>query len=600
MSDLSIAVPRDELETLLTETGGAPLFPELEAARTDRDALRARASTQAVLEATAPVLENVDAIPQTTYTLYREFQRTGERYSYQNPFNLKRNRLWAAALRVFFGDDSHLETVHDYTWDVCEETNWVIPAHENRVIDLAAVGTGIDLAEMIVLIGDKMADEIVRRVRDEIDRRIFEPYLAEDPSLGWYHGTNNWNGVCNGGIGAMFLWLEEDPARLAEGLALVLDGLDVFLKTAFEADGASTEGTGYWQYGLSNVIPFAEMLRIRTEGEIDLLGLDRMADIAAYPLHVVLSPGRYASFSDCAPSISLIPGNLVRLAERTGVEELPSLMAPPAPLSYSAALPLMLRTMLWWDGERPESLRIADAVLPEGEVVRLVTEPADAPQLVLAAKAGHNAENHNQNDVGSFILHLDGEDLLCDPGRGLYSRQYFSPLRYDNIFASAYGHSVPVIGGQLQADGLEFAGELLEVAPDEKRAVIAFGDAYPVEALERATRTLSVDPEAAPGGALWIEDAFHFSGDPLPVEEVFVTWADVELDGATATLIGERADVAMTIEAPESAAFAVKALEEASIANKKEGILKRLTFDVPPAPQMQARVRVDVYPHPEA
>jgi len=413
------------------------------------------------------------------------------------------------------------------------------------------------------------------------------------------------SGPAASAIGGRFLSQLDQALVLDVGgtttdLALVLDGLDVFLKTAFEADGASTEGTGYWQYGLSNVIPFAEMLRIRTEGEIDLLGLDRLADIAAYPLHVVLSPGRYASFSDCAPSISLIPGNLVRLAERTGVEALPGLMASPAPLSYSASLPLMLRTMLWWDGERPESLEIDDAVLPEGEVVRFVTEPAGAPQLVLAAKAGHNAENHNQNDVGSFILHMDGEDLLCDPGRGLYSRQYFSPLRYDNIFASAYGHSVPVIGGQLQADGLEFAGELLEVAPDEKRVVIAFGDAYPVEALERATRALSMDREAAPGGTLWVEDAFHFSGDPLPVEEVFVTWADVELDGATATLIGERADVAMTIEAPEGAAFAVKALEEASIANKKEGILKRLTFDVPPAPQMQARVRVDVYPHPEA
>ena len=597
MSDVSIAVPQDQLEALLAQTDEPALLPELEAARADRDALLAKASTQAVMDATEDILPDTEVIPQTTYTLYREFRRTGERYSYQNLFNLKRNRLWAAALRVFFGDEGRLDTVHDYVWDICEETNWVIPAHESRTIDLTAVGTGINLTELLVLIGDRMAPEVVRRVREEIDRRIFEPYLAQDPSLTWFHGTNNWNGVCNGGIGAMFLWLEEDTARLAEGLALVLDGLDIFLRTAFEADGASTEGTGYWQYGLSNFIPFAEMLRLRTGGEIDLLGLDRLADIAAYPLHVVLSPGRYASFSDCAPSISLVPGNLIRLAERTGVDALPSLLALPAPVSYGASLPLMLRTMLWWDGQRPASLEIEDAVLPKGEVVRLVTEPAGAPPLVLAAKAGHNAENHNQNDVGSFILHMDGEELLCDPGKGLYSRQYFSPLRYENIFASAYGHSVPVIGGQLQPAGREFEGDLVEVAPDEKRVVIAFGDAYPVEALDRATRTLQMDPDAAPGGALWVEDRFHFSGEPLPVEEVFVTWADVELDGATVTLRGERADVTMTIESPEGAAFAVKALEEASLANKKEGILKRLTFNLSPAAQMQTRVRVEVLPH---
>lgn len=597
MHNIKIAQNPDALASMLSSTDGqGTLLPELERARQDLDALRDKPSTREVLRATEGVLSDLEHIPQTTYTVYREFRRTGERYSYQEPYSLKRERLWAAAVRVFLGEQSLIDAAHDYTWSICEETNWVIPAHESREIDLTAVGTALGLAEMLVLIGDQMADEVVQRVKDEIDGRIFVPYLARHDRLNWFRGGNNWNGVCNGAIGATFLWLEKDVNRLAQGLALVLEGLEVFLATAFEEDGASTEGTGYWQYGLSNCILFAEMLRTRTGGEIDLLGLSRVADIAAYPLHVVLSPGRYASFSDCSPSVDLYPGNLVRLAERTGVDGLKDLMAPPAGLECDGRLPLMVRTMLWWDGDRPEKLVITDSYLPAGEVVRFTTNPESGPQAVLAAKAGHNAENHNQNDVGSFILHVDGEDLLCDPGRGLYSRQYFSELRYENIFANSFGHSLPVIGGELQSPGREYQGKIVEVAPDENRVVIEFGDAYAVEGLESARRELLLDEDENGNATLWLRDAFQFSGEPQEVEEALMTWLDVEVDGAQAILYGERSTVAVTITAPSGVVIVLNELEEASRANAKDGVLKRMTFALPRTAETECEVRVEVTP----
>lgn len=592
-----IARSSDELKRILTQAGPTPsLLPELDEAREDPSALREAPRTQVVLQATEELLADIEHIPQTTYTPYREFQRTGERRGYQRPYFLKRSRLWAAGIRVFLGDDSLIDVVHDYTWNICEESNWVAPAHERLEVDLMAVGTAMGLAEMLILIGDQMADEVVQRVRDEIERRIFVPYLERHEDFWWFHGSSNWNGVCNGGIGATFLWLEEDEERLAQALAFVLEGLEVFLDTAFEEDGASTEGMGYWQYGLSNFIPFSEMLRQRTGGEIDLLSRDRMRDVAAYPLHVVLSPGRYATFSDCRPVIRLYPGNLTRLAERTGVDGLVSLMAPPAPLGDGIRhLPMMLRNLLWWDGSRPEQLIVTDSCLPAGEVVRLVAHAPDGATVVLAAKAGHNAENHNHNDVGSFILHVDGEDLLCDPGPGLYSRQYFSKSRYENVFANSYGHSVPCIGGKLQSAGREFEGELVEFSPEEKRVVIEFGDAYPIEELRSARRELHMAAEEGKAGTIWLEDIFTFAGEPAEVEEAFVTWLDVEISGATATLRGKRHIARLTIEEPAGATFALTDLEEDSRANAKEGVLKRLTFLLGQALQVQGRVRIEVH-----
>ena len=73
---------------------------------------------------------------------------------------------------------------------------------------------------------------------------------------------------------------------------------------------------------------------------------------------------------------------------------------------------MMLRNMLWWDGKYHEGGPVGDAYLPLGGVARLTAHTPQGSPVVLAIKAGHNDENHNQNDVGSFILHVDGESLL--------------------------------------------------------------------------------------------------------------------------------------------------------------------------------------------
>ena len=121
--------------------------------------------------------------------------------------------------------------------------------------------------------------------------------------------------------------------------------------------------------------------------------------------------------------------------------------------------------MLWWDGTRGDMPELGDVLLPQSGVARIVGRAGQKP-LVLAIKAGHNAEPHNHNDVGSFVLRAsDGVVYLCDPGAGLYNAEYFSAKRYDNVFANSYGHSVPRIGGTLQLPGREHSGTLEQSGP---------------------------------------------------------------------------------------------------------------------------------------
>jgi hypothetical protein len=252
---------------------------------------------------------------------------------------------------------------------------------------------------------------------------------------------------------------------------------------------------------------------------------------------------------------------------------------------------MLIRNLLWWDGVQAAVPTIGDAELSAPGIARLTGKTAADQPYVAAIKAGHNEENHNQNDIGSFVLHIEGENLLTDPGRGLYSRQYFGPQRYDNIFANSYGHSVPRIGGQLQAPGRQYRGELISVStePGNKSAIVEFAGAYPVEELSRATRTLAVGND----GVSYIIDAYEFS-TPRPVEEAFVTWGKVEVHGPTATVQIRKHTLQMTIETPVGARFAVESLDEACRVNQREDVLKRLTFVVPAAAQSQARVRMEV------
>ena len=592
---ISFSLSTEQLQSL--HSAHSEPIPELEVARSNIQALRAAPQTQVVLAQTQHLMDNIEKIPQTSYTFYRLFLRTGDRENYQTPYFLKRARLAAATLRLFLGQTELKDSVQDYLWNICEESNWVLPAHERCVIDLFAAETGFVLAETLLLLGDTLDAEIRHRVHTEVERRIFDPYIRYHHLDSWYRGHHNWNGVCNSSIAATFLLLEPEPERMLHALQLALTGLEVFLETAFEEDGSSTEGVAYWHYGLINFVALSEMLRARSKGAIDLLSTEKMRHIAAYPAKMQLSGSWFASFSDCDETVAFNPGIIVRLAERTGEQSLLNLLADAVKPEGDWRLTMMLRNLLWWDGNQREAVPPSDARLPDAGVARLVTLTPQGTPVIVAIKAGHNAENHNQNDVGSFIVHVEGENLLTDPGRGLYSRAYFGLHRYENIFTNSYGHSVPRIGGQLQRAGREFAGTLLESTSTQdayKQADVEFGRAYPCTDLVSARRRLLLATGDSEAGTLWLHDHFTFAETPQEVQEAFVTWFDCIVYEATALIQGQHHDLRLTIEQPQKVYFALERLEEQCKENKKPGVLRRLSVILPLATEVDVRIRMEL------
>jgi hypothetical protein len=140
-----------------------------------------------------------------------------------------------------------------------------------------------------------------------------------------------------------------------------------------------------------------------------------------------------------------------------------------------------------------------------------------AAGLFLAAKAGHNAESHNHNDVGSFIVALDGRPLLIDVGVGVYTRQTFGPQRYEIWTMQSSWHNVPEVDGVQQAAGREHAARRVQrlLGPGAAELSMDLAGAYPAEAGIRSwRRTIRLDRGGTSGGKILIDDAWEITHSP--------------------------------------------------------------------------------------
>ncbi len=497
-------------------------------------------------------------IPALPATLYLEFVRTGQREGYQGPRSQRRQMLWGLALAECLAyEGRYLDPILDLAWAICEESSWALPAHqrdltdmEHPAIDLGAAATALELAELDLLLGSALDPALGARIRYEVDRRCTTPYL-ERHDFWWLYNThlrtvNNWTAVCNAGVAGAALYLEQDMGRLAEVIARAARSLDDYLDT-FDADGGSTEGPGYWTYGFGNYTLIAHLVEQRTGGQVSFLEEERIRDIAQFPLRTVLSPGTYVNFSDCDPGVTLNAAQLTYLARRLALPALEQVARAQPAHRYSQSLIWGLRGLFWQPSDQIEGRFVPNRHDWFSEMAWMVAryDPENPDALVLAAKGGHNGEMHNQNDVGNFIVHLNGESLIPDIGRGRYTKEYFGPRRYEHLANSSLGHSVPVPNGQAQAPGKAHGAQLLlhETGTLADRMQIDMAGAYPAEAdLDSLRRTVTLH-RVAPRGWVEVIDRVRFRSGPGTFESVLTTFAEVEIEAGAVLLRGERCAV---------------------------------------------------------
>ena len=134
--------------------------------------------------------------------------------------------------------------------------------------------------------------------------------------------------------------------------------------------------------------------------------------------------------------------------------------------------------------------------LPDTGVLTAREREGDTAGLFLAAKAGHNDESHNHNDIGSFIVANNGRPLLIDPGAGVYTRQTFGPDRYQIWTMQSSWHNTPAPAGHPQAAGRAHRAADVSAALTAAAAELATG---PRRRLSRRGRRSLLAPHAAAG-----------------------------------------------------------------------------------------------------
>ncbi|KPK86167.1 MAG: hypothetical protein AMJ81_01935 [Phycisphaerae bacterium SM23_33] len=561
----------DELAGIVKDRLGSPAMPYLHDEQVRRRAV-GLAAAQGFFEYSQRQLTPDEPIGVLPHSGFREFRRTGNRTNYERLTFWRSGQIQLAAAACYLGLD-YLTYLQDLLWAECESTWWTMPAHEDRAgpIDLRVAMCGFQYAQVVELLRDSMDPEIRQRVLSEVRRRVLDEYLDPRRTFWWKAFSNNWNAVCNGAVGLAALLIEKDPGRLARTLTDVLENLPYFLG-GFAADGGCTEGPSYWRYGFSWYADFAAALYDFTAGRVNIMAGERIATICRYPLAMWVRPGEDLSFADCHQGFlsTALAVQINRFHDLPELFDLCRLSGDGSPGIAS------LSDLLLYDGRKHEPLAEGkDYHLPELGVVKL-----RRGDLTVGAKAGHNDEHHNHNDVGSFLVHRGSTFFLTDLGAPVYSRRTFSPRRYESIFCNSLGHSVPVIDGKQQGQGRDFAGTLSVDGLNgqgTKTIHIEMAGAYGQPHLRRLTRVVELPPG---GREVLLADTFVFAKRPESVAEAFMTTLPAEAaeDGSSVTIRSE-ADGAARLAAVQTAGrFTIEELREESAESRSGELIRRIVF----------------------
>ena len=440
--------------------------------------------------------------PVLTAGMYASFIRTGSRRDCEVPYFDRRRKLCSAVLHACLTNtDAFLADVEDGLWLLCEETTWAISAHaglnaahpfpddQGTIVDLFAAQTAMILSLTAQLLQTRLHADVFVRVRREVERRVLRPFMEKNDE--WWMGytrkdLNNWTPwIISNILMSANVWQYGGTALVARTCMM----LDRWL-VCVPADGGCDEGAGYWNMAGGAFLDC--LMALESMAGINLWQEDKVRRMMAYPALVYLGGGWFANFADCDARPYISGERLQYAGQKTGNAELIRMGvemwgSPLKELSDTPHLSRMLMRIL----AQPAAAAVSapnpkDVWLPDLQV-RLVARG----HLVAAMKGGHNAESHNHNDVGSFLVMAGGDMQVVDAGNMIYTAKTFSRQRYELWNCRAMYHNVPIIAGYEQQPGREFTAK--DVCCTDDGMSLDLADAYPADAgVQRCSRVFRV------------------------------------------------------------------------------------------------------------
>ena len=495
--------------------------------------------------------------------------------------------------------------------DLCTARTWVPPYHDRphfgafhgkyRKIDLGSGAVSMRIAFALDRLKGRLPPATVARAMDRLRVFIVEPYLrsarkGDFSHQGWFFGHSNWNAACHWQSVALALSILPDRMERAEFVEAAERAMPFFLG-GFSKEGYCQEGLDYWNYGFGRFLPLVLDVRRATGGKVDLGKLPRAKEAMAYAYGFQLEPFVAPRVSDgmanAPSSLNLALGRLIwpdltcERAERfnpviPGFDSL-SFLALSDDVSRSRASSdnrvLSLPSRTWF----------SDAQMYFGR-------PGGSSRVMpfsACLKGGWNGDPHNHNDVGTYVLMLGGVEMVSDPGGEEYTKRTFSPRRYESKILNSYGHPVPVVAGELQKPGTQYAAQVLDTEFSDAADVVKLdlSRAYGLDDSVKVVRTLRYDRTRR---SATISDDFK-AGKPIAFETAIITFAAVERTGDPSTFFLVNATPRRKLKVSISAEAGELAFREERLENPKRRIPTRIGVALAGnAKEGSIRIRYDV------
>ncbi|GIF39236.1 heparinase II/III domain-containing protein [Actinoplanes xinjiangensis] len=486
---------------------------------------------------------------------FARYFRDGDRDTYEQAIWGRHRRLArAVVLAAATLDPVWLDEVADGVTLFCEQSTWCWPAHDDTFtrhgsvlptvtdpyVDLGAGEVAADLAWTDHVLGaplDERFPGLRARIRHEVDRRVLRPFTERRDWhwLGLDGHVHNWNPWIHSNILIATSLLVTSPARREQLTGLVVEGIGRYA-AAVPADGAIDEGYHYWWFGALRYLETLERLgrdldpeliafphRVHLGGPWYLNHADGPARPSPHqPWHTLHRLARLAATRDTSatpetssPARDASAGRDASAARHTSAARDAEAHAaahrrPGEPVAHeSHGLGYLLQAVVdqdWIAAVPAASPLPRDVWFPSTQVLLARPAAGGTAGLTLAVKGGHNGENHNHNDVGSFIVARDGVPVLIDPGRPTYTAQTFGPRRYEIWTMRSTWHNTPSIRGVEQAAGRSFAARDVVADVDAGSLTLDLAGAYPRDDVRRWVRTARLDRTT---GTITIRDSWE-------------------------------------------------------------------------------------------
>jgi len=462
--------------------------------------------------------------PTLTAMLYLDHYETGSLRAYQLAY-FERVKTLETLLyaEILEGKGRFVRDIANGVWAICEMTSWAQPAHLNveipgaglptrdhPILALLASETSATLAAVEYFLADELDElnpEFRPRMREEVRHHILTPFLERTDY--WWMAyekpfTNNWNPWITSNYLLSALVFSATDEELEAHVLKAVDVLDHFINV-YPEDGGCEEGPAYWDHASGRMLDCLRLLGQATDGLIDIYDEPLIREMGNFMWYASIHTPWYVNFADAFARYKPDASTLFRYGKATGSENLmafaankplkPYFSMPRSEYLFIRQLPNMFVRAELEGYDRPfEPSKFV--VLPDLETAYVRQSTDTGAGFYLAAKGGYNAESHNHNDVGSYLVFLDGEPLIIDVGVGTYTSKTFSEQRYEIWSMQSSYHNLPDINGTAQPHMIQWESDFFEATGDAAGASIRVGlaSAYPEEAnLEHYERMIEFD-----------------------------------------------------------------------------------------------------------